>query len=309
LKIVVTGGEGFVGRFIVNQLVLEGHDVASVDIATEAEEFRTDVTDGYQVHKVLSKVKPDVVIHLAGLCGATGKGGGAESLRNPYDYLRVNVSGALNIFEACRELGINQVLCMSSFSTYGRATCPVNEETPLQPRNPYGSSKVCVEEIAKCYSVAYKIKTLIFRPPLICGERQKEMNALREFVSCALQRTPIVILGNGEHVREFVHPQDVAKAFSAGITYLSKMKKPYDIFVLGSQPVRMKELAELVIMKVGRGSIELSPETNQVFDQFTDHSKAKNVLGWVPAIGIDELVSRVIDDVKYSASTKIPVSA
>lgn len=121
---------------------------------------------------------------------------------------------------------------------------------------------------------------------------------LREFVTSALREVPIVILGEGSHLGEFVHPQDVARAISAGITYLSEMEKPYDIFVLGNKPISMKELAGLVIRKAGKGSTDFRPATNQVFDQFTDHSKVIMTLGWTPTIGIEELVCRIIDDVK-----------
>ena len=157
-----------------------------------------------------------------------------------------------------------------------------------------------MEEVAKCYSTVYGIKTVVFRPPLICGERQKEMNVLREFVTFALKGIPIVILGEGKHVREFVHPQDIARAYSAGISYVTNMERTYDVFVLGNTPISMKELAELVIKKIGRGSIEFRPATKQVFDQFTDHSKAKNILGWIPNVGIDELVDCVIEDIRPS---------
>jgi len=70
------------------------------------------------------------------------------------------------------------------------------------------------------------------------------------------------------------------------------------IFVLGSKPVSMRELAELVIRKVGKGHLNFSPASNKVFDQFTDHSKVASVLGWAPAVGIEEVVNRVIDDIR-----------
>jgi len=298
MKIMVTGGAGFVGRFVVRHLESEGHNVVSVDIVPSDRGTTADLTDRRQTYEVLSRERPEVVIHMAALAGATGKGGGVEGLKRPYDYLSVNINGATNVFEACRELGISHVICMSSFSPYGRARCPISEETPLGPNNPYGASKLCVEEIAKCYAVAYGVKTVIFRPPLICGEGQKEMNALREFVTQAVQGAPIVIFGEGKHVREFVHPADIAKALYAGVDYVYKMVPPYDVIVLGSKPISMRELAELVIRKVGRGSIEYKPATSQAFDQFTDHSKAASVLSWEPEVEIDEIVTRVIEDIK-----------
>ena len=298
MKIVVTGGTGFVGKYVVNQLVSDGHRVTPIDVAAKDDRTKVDVTVKHEVKTALASLDPDVVIHLAALTGSIGKGGGAESLKFSYDYFRVNVTGSLNIFETCRELGIKKVLCMSSFSTYGIAKCPITEATPFNSNNPYGASKVCVEEIAKIYAQCYGIKTVIFRAPLICGESQKEMNALREFVSCALQGKPIVILGEGSHVREFVHPQDVARAYSLAIPYLNTMKSTFEVFVLGSKPISMKDLAGYIIAQVGNGTIEYKQFTNNVFDQFTDYSKARRLLYWAPTKDIKDIVRRVIEDIK-----------
>lgn len=302
VNIIVTGGVGFVGRYIVDLLRSEGHNVTPMDISSENKMSRVDVTDRNQVRAAFIFFKPEAVIHLAALAGSTGKGGGAESIKLPYEYFHVNLIGTLNIYETCRELGINKVLCMSSFSPYGVVKCPINEETPFSPNNPYGASKACIEEIARCYAIDYGIKTLILRPPLICGERQKEMNVLREFVYSAIQNQPIVILGEGKHVREFIHPQDIARAYSAGLEYLTSMKTPYDIIVLGNKPISMNELARIVVNLVGRGFIENKPATNTVFDQFTDHSKAMRVLSWMPRISTDEIVQRVIDELVAESS-------
>jgi UDP-glucose 4-epimerase len=303
MKIAVTGGAGFVGRYVVNQLKSDNHETISLDIVEAEDAIKTDMTILSQVRNALTQVKPDAVVHLAALAGSPGKGGGSESLKHPYEYFYNNANGTLTLYEACRELGIKRVLCMSSFSPYGKAPCPISEETPFNPNNPYGGSKACVEEIAKCYAIAYGIKTLIFRPPLICGEGQKEINVLREFVISALHDDPIEILGEGKHVREFIHPQDVATAFSAGIRYVFQMEKPYDIFILGSKPVSMKDLAQIVVDEVGKGSIIFKPATNQVFDQFTDHRKVKDILGWSATIDIREIVRKVVLDIKSQSFT------
>lgn|SRR5487761_154144 len=309
MKVIVTGGSGFVGKHVVAQLKAVRHEVKVLDISHHGIEdsHRVDLTDYVELTSALKDLEPDVVIHLAALAGSSGKGGGAESLKHPYEFIRVNVNGTLNLYEACRQLDISKVICMSSFSPYGQASCPISEDTQLHPNNPYGTSKACVEEIAKCYSLDYGIKTLLFRPPLISGEGQKEMNALREFVMCALNDKPIVILGKGEHIREFVHPLDVARAFSMSIDYLSNLKSSYDVFVLGNKPIQMIDLAKLIIERTGRGFIEFKEATGQVFDQYTDHRKIMRVLGWTPEITVEEIVARVIADIQTRLS--IPAKA
>ncbi|MCL4447062.1 MAG: NAD(P)-dependent oxidoreductase [Candidatus Thermoplasmatota archaeon] len=298
MKVLVTGGEGFIGRYIHRQLNLDGHDTATLDIVGSKgrNHYVTDATRYPDLKRVLELSEPDVLVHLAALTGSNGKGGGAESVKQTYDYLRVNVNAALNVYEACRRLDIARVLGMGSFSPYGHAPCPINEETPFHPNNPYGSSKAFVEEIAKLYSDIYGIKTVMFRPPLVSGEGQKEMNVLREFVSAALNDKPIVILGDGKHIREFIHPIDVATAFSLGLNHLRTMSATYDVFVLGNKPISVIDLANLVVKKVGKGSIEFREANTQAFDQYSDHRKIVSVLGWSPRISVEEIVSRVISD-------------
>jgi nucleoside-diphosphate-sugar epimerase len=298
MRIVVTGGAGFLGQYVVERLKNERLEVIPVDINPRTPETKyLDVTDFLQTNSLFATVKPDVVIHLAALAGSTGKGGGAESMKDPYNYFRVNVMGTLNIFEACRRNNICKVIHMSSFSVYGVTKEVITEETPLNPNNPYGFSKACGELIAKCYAMNYGIKAIIFRVPLMCGEGQRELNALREFVLSVKEGKPIVIFGEGKHVREWLHPIDVTDAFIKAVKYFDRMTNPYEVFILGNKPISMKDLAQLVIENMGKGYVEHHPSTRQVFDQYTDASKAKRLLGWEAKISVEEIVKRVVMDI------------
>jgi dTDP-glucose 4,6-dehydratase len=182
---------------------------------------------------------------------------------------------------------------MSSCSVYGQTTESITELTPVNPKNPYGFSKACAELVAKCYANNYGIRTLIFRPSHICGEGQREMNALREFVTCAKNGMPLLLFGEGEHVREWLHPIDVADAITRGISYFDQMTNPYEVFVLGSKPVSMKDLAHLVVSKTNRGKVVHVQRGSQTFDQYTNSEKMARVLGWTATIPVEEIVSRV----------------
>lgn len=219
-------------------------------------------------------------------------------MKNPYDYFKVNTMVTLNVFEACRELGIKKAIIMSSFSPYGKAPCPITEYTLLNPNNPYGGSKENVETIAKVYAQCFGIKTIIFRVPLICGEGQKEMNAVREFVASALKGNKLEIWGDGSTLREFLHPEDVARAYLNGLTYLRFMNEPYNTFVLGNEPIAMMDLAWKVVNIVGKGETHLLSDKPRLFDQYTSRDRARILLGWTPRIGIDEIVRRVVKDMR-----------
>ena len=300
MRIAVTGGSGFLGRWVVKALMDEGHEVVSLDI-TGNSGIRVNLTVYSHTKSALAQSRAEVVIHLAALAGAAGKGGGVESFKDPYGFVHVNVLGTLNVLESCRELGIKKVEIMSSFSPYGKASCPITESTRLCPENPYGASKACLETIAKVYARCYGIKTLVFRVPLICGEGQKEMNALREFVACAIKGEPLVVWGDGTTLREFVHPSDVARAYLLGLDYLGKTSRDYDVFVLGNRPVTMGELAMLVRMKVGRGEVKLLREKPRLFDQYTSRGKVETRLGWVPKMGVEEIIERVVREMMVVA--------
>jgi dTDP-glucose 4,6-dehydratase len=154
--------------------------------------------------------------------------------------------------------------------------------------------------VAKCYARNYGIKTLIFRAPLLAGEKQEEENALQEFVHCAKKGRPIVIYGDGNHLREWLHPLDVAEAFLNGISYFDSMTTAYEIFVLGGKPISMIELARLVIGKIG-GRIQHEQETSVVFNQYSDTSKVKTLLRWQPSFQVEDIVDRVIADTNRAA--------
>jgi len=298
LRAIVTGGAGFLGRFVVDRLRQENIEVLSCDIVAPQEGKRLDVTSTADVDALLASTRPELVVHLAAATGSSGKGGGAESMKNPFDYLRANIMGTLNIFESCRRNRVAKVIYMSSFSPYGATGRALTEDTPLNPSNPYGASKACAETIAKCYALNYGIKTIVFRAPLLCGEGQRELNALREFAMSVRRGEPIAILGEGKHVREWVHPSDAADAFARAIPYFERMETNFETFVLGNSPVSMKDLANLVIKATGKNvRVERRESTMQVFDQFTDTSKVRRALGWQPRISVEQIVQRVVADV------------
>jgi nucleoside-diphosphate-sugar epimerase len=293
MPILVTGGAGFLGRYVMTRLRNDATDAVSVDIDVNKGGEYLDVRDFARVNSKFADLRPDVVIHLAALAGASGKGGAAESPKDPFNYLNTNFVGTLNVFEACRLNDVKRVIHMSSCSVYGRTTERITELTPVNPDTPYGFSKASAELVAKCYASNYGIRTLIFRSSLICGEGQREMNALREFVMCAKNGMPLLVFGEGEHVREWLHPIDVADAMTRGLSYFNEMTNPYEIFVLGSKPVSMKDLARLVVSKTNRGNVVHLHGGRRTFDQCTNPEKIARLLGWTASIPVEDIVSRV----------------
>jgi len=297
-RVLVTGASGFLGGYLVEKLKAERFGVIPTDIdITSRETVYLDVTDSQGTRSLFKTHKPDVLIHLAARCGSKGKGGGAESVKDPFNFFRVNILGTLNIFEACRLNNVNKVIYMSSFSPYGVVNEAIDESASFNPSNPYGYSKWCGELIARCYATGFGIHTIILRAPLICGKGQKELNALREFVLCVRESKPIVIFGDGMHTREWLHPTDVSAAFVDAIRYFQKMSSPFEVFVLGSNPISMLDLANLIVKNMGKGRIEFRSDGTNVFSQYTNTAKARKILGWQAKTSIEDIVKEVIVDI------------
>ena len=289
MKILVTGGRGFLGLHFCQVLKEYGYQVIDTDV--QGKGILLDVTKLDEVDQLFRKVHPELVIHLAALVG------GGPSKAKPYQYFHVNTLGTLNVLEGCLRNKIKKLMYMSSFSPFGETSKPIDELVPFDPLSPYGGSKASAEFVVKTYSRCYNIKTIIFRACLIAGEEQTEYNALQEFVDCALKSEPLIIFGSGEHKREWLHPIDVAKAFALGIQYLQSMNHPFDIFNLGSgEPISMKRLAEKIIgTSESSSKILHRSSSSATFDQVTDMTKVRNKLGWKPEVSVPEIVMRVVN--------------
>jgi len=296
----VFGGKGFLGSYLVTELEKYDYEVSTFDIKKDPS---MDATRFNAVLEFLYRKKPDIVINLAALTGACGKGGKEESLKRPYAFLYTNILIVLNILESMRILGIKYLIHMSSLSVHGNQE-DIREDSTFTPRDPYGVSKACCEIMCKLYSDLYNIKIAVVRAPLIVGAGQKELNALREFVLCALKNKTLVIFGDGTHEREWIHPRDVAQGIIKVIEWLNKGGESYKVFLLGAPQnrVSMKALAELIIKKVGKGRIAFKNPERTYRSQRTHPFQTFNLLNWKPKISLDEIIDEVIDDISKEIS-------
>jgi len=291
-RIVVTGGSGFIGRYVCEKLKEEGYDAVSFDRVLSP---RMEGTSFELVRDYFAEMRPQFVINLMALCGSRGRGGSEESRKDPAGYFRENCLSCLNVFESARLLGLSGVIQMSSFSVYGNSVrSPIDESTRMAPTDPYGASKMCCEVIADTYARRYGLKAIIARAPLVVGKGQIELNAIREFIKRAIEGRPIEVYGNGIHRREWLHPTDMADAIVRMIKYLERMQEALAIFILGSvkNRISMKDLARKVIDKLGKGEIVYIPERS--FDQITGETTTKQALEWESKVPVDNILDELI---------------
>ncbi len=282
-KILVTGAAGFLGGYLVPRL-RRSHEIVALD----REDL--DITDVAAVHRVLQRHRPDLVCHLAALCGA------APSRDNPPDYYAVNTLGTVHLLEACRRAGVERFLFSSSLTVHGASADPVDESSAFSPRHPYAASKVAAEFAVRDYSQHLGIRSIILRPTLVVGEGSKELHALGDFVLKALRGEEIVLFGGGDHRRDFVHPEDVIAAMLLAVERLDRgLDTSYEVFNISQgQALTMRELAEMAIWLVGSGRHRPGPTTNQSFSLYTRIDRAQALLRFEPAIGLEDMVFRLI---------------
>jgi UDP-glucose 4-epimerase len=296
MNVLVTGGAGFIGSWTVAEFSKKGYNVIATDKVVASGVIQTDITDLEQVLRLFDQTKPEAVIHLAAISGTTGKNEAEQSLRQPHLNFHVNVLGTANVCEACRTHGVGKLIYMSSFAVYGRTEqdrLPITEKTPTSTGHAYAVSKLAGEEVVRTYSKDFGIKSAIFRAPFIVGEHQREKNVLREFVECAAGGRNLVIHGDGKHVREFVHPSDLANAFAKALDFLNG-EVVSELFVVGNKGIAISDLARKVVGHVGRGQIEHLSNAARTFDQYCDYSKATSLLGWHPRMNADDIIDSII---------------
>ena len=219
MKILVSGGAGFIGSHITDAFVESGHDVSVVDdLSTGKRHQLNDAARFYecdirspQLREVFALEKPEVVCHQAARANVR------ESLEKPLLYAEVNVLGSVNILECCREFRTRKVIYASTGgAVYGEPQrLPVDEDHPINPLDPYGASKHHVEHYLYLYRKNFGLDFTGLRYPNVFGPRQDpfgEAGVVAIFASRMLKGETPVINGSGEQERDFVHVSDVVQA-------------------------------------------------------------------------------------------------
>ena len=220
MKVLVTGGAGFIGSRLVDRLIAEGHAAVVVDdlssgcaahVHPQAVFYQTDVRDGQALDKVLAREKPQVVSHHAAQVSVR------ESVANPAHDASVNVIGLLHLLEACRRHGVERLVFASSGGAiYGeQETFPADETHPLRPVSPYGVAKLAGEHYLRCFHTTHGLSYAALRYANVYGPRQSaagEAGVIARFADRLLHGVPVRINGDGGQTRDFVYVDDVVEA-------------------------------------------------------------------------------------------------
>lgn len=303
MKILVTGGAGFIGSHIVDQCVAAGHDVAVVDNLWEegggkkanlnprAHFYHADITDDASLARIFDEVRPEIVSHQAAQHSVS------ISTRLPKQDATVNVLGLLNILINCTRLGVRKIVFASSGATYGTpASLPITEETPQRPQSPYGITKMVAEHYLRYWQEANGLAYTALRYGNVYGPRQDpngEAGVIAIFAKRFLKHEQVRIDWDGEQQKDYVFVGDVARA-----NVLAMEQGDNDIFCLGTgRGASVNELYHILEKITGYAPeiVHAPRRAGDIYLAYFDCSKAKRGLGWQPQVTLEEGIAQTVD--------------
>jgi UDP-glucuronate 4-epimerase len=308
MRILVTGGAGFIGSHLVEKLLALGHAVAILDdfndfydprikhgnIAAAKNDvpvFQMDLRDNNAVRGLFHREKFDAVAHLAARAGVR------PSIAQPQLYYDANVNGTLHLLDAIRTAGIERFIFASSSSVYGICTkVPFSEDFHLtQTISPYAATKIAGEFLCSTFSHLYQMRVVALRFFTVYGARQRPDLAIHQFTRKMLAGLPIDQFGDGTTRRDYTYIDDIIQGVVAALNYDGAR---WDIFNLGeSETVRLKDLIEAIETAVGRkAKINRLPEQpGDVPLTCADISKARRLLGYNPTTKLRDGLPKFVE--------------
>lgn len=303
---IVTGGAGFIGSHLVDQLVQRDFQVRIIDNLSGGRESNiSHHSNNSQVHfekldicniEPSNKIFNDAsyVYHMAGI------GDIVPSIKNPSDYMRTNVQGTVSILECARfanqGYGVKKFVYAASSSCYGIASTPTNEDHPISPQYPYALSKYQGEQAVIHWNKVYKLHTNSIRIFNAYGTRSRTSGAYGAvfgvFMRQKLANMPFTVVGDGTQRRDFLYVTDVATAFIAA----ALTSKNGRIWNLGSSnPQSINKLVQLL-----NGTIVYIPKRPAEPDcTWADISQITKDLGWKPKVTFEDGVKLILKDIEY----------
>ncbi len=308
MNILVTGGAGFIGSHLSENLIGSGHKIICIDNFNDYYDpaikenniagiinnkdftlYRRDICSLEQVKKIFKGHEIDLVIHLAAMAGVR------PSIAQPLLYEKVNISGTMNLLECCREFKVLKFIFASSSSVYGgNKKVPFSEDDNVDhPISPYAATKKAGELICHTYHSLFGLSIFCFRFFTVYGPRQRPEMAIHKFTRHILNDRPIEIYGDGSSSRDYTYIDDIISGISGSIDSLSG----YEVINLGnSRTVGLNSLIGIIEKATGKKAI-LKYGTDQPGDMFmtnADIRKAKKIIAYDPETGIDKGINNFV---------------
>jgi NAD dependent epimerase/dehydratase len=320
MNVLVTGAGGFIGSHVTELLLREGHRVRALaryngrgDVghlcALPAElldrlDIRLgDVTDPFLMRDLV--IDCDIVLHLAALIGIP------YSYVAPASYVAANVSGTLNVLEACRQAKVKRVIVTSTSEVYGTALyTPIDEKHPLQGQSPYSASKIAADKVAESYFRSFDVPVVTLRPFNTFGPRQSARAVIPTILIQALGGGRDIELGNLDARRDLTFVTDTARAYLLALTAPDIEGKT--IHFGQGEAFSIGEIAAVCLKIAGSQATivsskrRLRPEKSEVDLLLCDSTRAHALLGWTPQVSLESGITMTAEYIRARLSQYRP---
>ena len=307
MRLLVTGGAGFIGSNFVEHALRKGDTVGVLDdfndyyepeikksnlalVLDQISLHQVDLGEQAAVKKIVRDGGYDTIVHLAARAGVR------PSMQDPELYLDTNIKGTFNMLEAAREAGVKRFIFASSSSVYGASqVVPFSEEQRLsQTLSPYAATKLAGETICSNYAYLYGIQVVCLRFFTVYGPRQRPDLAIHQFTRKIDHEIAIDQFGDGSTQRDYTYIDDIVQGIQGAIDYQGEL---FDIFNLGeSETTTLAQLIAKIEDAVGKKAIinYLPEQIGDMPRTFADISKARRLLGYDPKTSISEGIPKFV---------------
>jgi len=295
MKFLITGGAGFIGSHIAEELVDKGEVVVFDNLSVGKKDFvpngctfiKGDIKNKKEISNAMKDV--DIVFHDAAFVSIRGS---FEKIR---EVLENNFLGTLNVFESAKDNNVDKIIFASSMDVYGEPQyLPVDENHPLNTKSLYGLSKIAGEMFCKTFEEKYGIKCTALRFFNTYGTRQTPspyVGVITNFIVQALEKKPLMVYGDGNQTRDYVWVKDVSRA-----NILVAFSKKTGVFNIGSgEEMSVNHIADFIIKHLGSKKIYLKKPPGEIKRMRADISRAKKLLNYNPKGKLSEILPTLIE--------------
>lgn len=313
MRVLVTGGAGFIGSHIVDALLSSGHEPFVVDdlssgspenLAAGVRLYEADVRDAAAIHRIFAEVQPQAVCHQAAQMSVS------RSVREPRFDADVNIMGLINTLDAAVSCGVKRFVFASSGGVlYGDVTVPAPEDTPANPISPYGIAKWVGERYLQFYSSEHGLRCTALRYANVYGPRQNphgEAGVVAIFCTRMLKGEPSTVNGDGKYVRDYVYVTDVAEANRLALT--SEALPAFSAFNVGTGlPTDVNQLAAQLHFDCQASLIKRDSKTvvpvclngparaGDLRSNLVSYAGIQQALGWTPRVALYTGVPQTVE--------------